>query len=202
MPAFSFERSGQAAKLSGFTGAIQTFEGDEISARHILQLIPDGLGAISPSDGPAPAGWNFRAKHCMRGRAPGLAIRRQSALQAVFRGDDLSFEQGCVGLPRNTCGRDDNDKLSLRALVERWASGDVVVMHAICVEELRTAGPENLETIMEVCAWREVFRTKAGAGVIDFNELHRLVSAVVYCGSYIGRMASAGCKQGTKQRKP
>ena len=32
--AFGFERCGEAAELGGFSGAVETFEGDEISALH------------------------------------------------------------------------------------------------------------------------------------------------------------------------
>jgi len=40
------KRGGEAAKLGGFSGAVEAFEGNEISARHNLQLIADGGNGI------------------------------------------------------------------------------------------------------------------------------------------------------------
>ncbi len=45
--AFGLKRGGEAAELGGFAGAVETFEGDEISARHSLQLTADGSDDIT-----------------------------------------------------------------------------------------------------------------------------------------------------------
>jgi hypothetical protein len=42
--AFSFEGGGETAELSGFSGAVEAFEGDEMTARHRVSL-PQGRRA-------------------------------------------------------------------------------------------------------------------------------------------------------------
>jgi hypothetical protein len=99
------------------------------------------------------------------------------------------------GLPGDSAVSDDDGEGAFGTFFEERAVGFVVLVEAVGVEELQIAGAENLEAVVEVCAGGEVLRAKAGAGVIDFDELDGVGSAVADRRSDVGGVAAGRCDE-------
>ncbi len=67
-------------------------------------------------------------------------------------------------------------------------------MSCVGIEELGGARAEDLEAIVEGCAGREVLGAKAGAWVVDFEELDGLGGVVGNGGFDVGGVAA--CTEG------
>src|ERR1700722_10809858 len=98
---------------------------------------------------------------------------RRDRIEGLFAGGD-----GGGGLPGDAGVGDDDGQGALGAFFEEEPVGFVVLVSAVGVEEFHVAGAEDLEAVVEVGSWSEVFGAEAGARVVDFEESDWLGSVV------------------------
>jgi hypothetical protein len=66
------------------------------------------------------------------------------------------------------------------AFLEEWTVRFLLMLGGIGVDELYTAGTQDLETIVKVCAGGQRLGTEAGARVVDLEEEQRLCGVIAY----------------------
>ncbi len=75
-----------------------------------------------------------------------------------------------VVLPVRAIGCDGDDDRAFRSFVEEGAFGFQLIPLRVGVDELHLALSENFEAVVEVSSGCQRLGSKAGAGVIDFDE--------------------------------
>jgi len=102
---------------------------------------------------------------------------------------------GRFGLPGDAGVGEGDGERAFGALFEEWAVGLVILMGAVGVEELHTAGAEYFETVVEVCAGGEILSAEAGAGVVDFEEFDGLSGVIADGRGDVGGVAAYWCEK-------
>jgi hypothetical protein len=90
-------------------------------------------------------------------------------------------------LPANSLRANCDSERAFGSFLEEWAFEFLIVSRAISVGELHLSGAKNFEAVMKISPRSEGLSSKAGAGVVDFEQKQGLICVIAHGGFDVRR---------------